>query len=267
LARHSKTAERTVYTVPKAVGQRGTHRVEIDRTPLGSRVSAIAVAASVLTGGTAAAAFAVTSGSGPLANGLGQAAFGDTGGAVAAPAAIETVRTVNPGSEVGRLLEFEQLYASQSFQQSITLAQAGFAGRQQAAAEQAAAEAEARKPPHQRQVEGWIKEAIKVLQANGTAIDESSVDEIYLIIEKESGGNPNAVNNWDSNAARGTPSKGLMQCIDPTFRAYKIAGYDNILDPVSNIIAGVRYTYDRYGGFGNHPGLVSISVGGGYQGY
>jgi soluble lytic murein transglycosylase-like protein len=258
-----------VYTAPKAVGQRGTHRVEIDRTPLGSRVSAIAVAASVLTGGTAAAAYAVTAGGGPgpLAEGLGQAAFGDTSEAAVSPQAIETVRMVNPGNEVGRLLQFEQMYATQNFQQSITLAQAGFAGRQQAAAEQAAAEAEARKSPHQRQVEGWIKEAIKVLQANGTNIDESSIPAIYTIIEKESGGNPNAVNTWDSNAARGTPSKGLMQCIDPTFRAYKIAGYDDILNPVDNIIAGVRYTYDRYGGFDNHPGLVSISVGGGYRGY
>ncbi len=39
-------------------------------------------------------------------------------------------------------------------------------------------------------------------------------------MKTESNGNPNAINNWDINAKNGTPSKGLMQVIDPTFRAY-----------------------------------------------
>lgn len=43
----------------------------------------------------------------------------------------------------------------------------------------------------------------------------------------ESNGNPNAVNNWDINAKNGTPSKGLLQVIDPTFRQY--AGYSHKL--------------------------------------
>ena len=42
-------------------------------------------------------------------------------------------------------------------------------------------------------------------------------NDIWMIIQHESGGNPNAINNWDSNAAAGMPSKGLMQTIDPTF--------------------------------------------------
>ncbi|WP_188990335.1 transglycosylase SLT domain-containing protein [Saccharopolyspora thermophila] len=116
-------------------------------------------------------------------------------------------------------------------------------------------------------VEQWIREAIKILQANGIPVTEDNIDEIWTIIEKESGGNPHAINNWDSNAARGTPSKGLMQCIDPTFQAYKLPGHDDIWNPVDNIIAGVRYTFDRYGGFENHPGLKSMAQGGGYRGY
>jgi len=36
----------------------------------------------------------------------------------------------------------------------------------------------------------------------------------------ESGFRPNAANDWDSNAAAGTPSKGLMQFIKPTFDSY-----------------------------------------------
>ncbi|MFI9811097.1 transglycosylase SLT domain-containing protein [Saccharothrix variisporea] len=116
-------------------------------------------------------------------------------------------------------------------------------------------------------VEQWIREAIKILQANGIPVTEDNIDEIWTIIEKESGGNPHAINDWDSNAAKGTPSKGLMQCIDPTFQAHKLPGHDDIWNPVDNIIAGVRYTFSRYGGFEGHPGLKSMASGGGYQGY
>ncbi|WP_034241079.1 transglycosylase SLT domain-containing protein, partial [Saccharomonospora iraqiensis] len=116
-------------------------------------------------------------------------------------------------------------------------------------------------------VEGWIREAIDVLRANGVPVTEDNIDEIWTIIEKESGGDPHALNDWDSNAAKGTPSKGLMQCIDPTFQAHALPGHGDIWDPVDNIIAGVRYTFDRYGGFDGHPGLASMAQGGGYQGY
>jgi hypothetical protein len=64
----------------------------------------------------------------------------------------------------------------------------------------------------------------------------------------ESGGNPKAINLSDSNAAKGTPSKGLMQVIDPTFAAYRSALYPNdIWDPAANIAASLLYTVNRYG--------------------
>ena len=67
-------------------------------------------------------------------------------------------------------------------------------------------------------------------------------------MNQESSGDPKAINNWDSNAKRGTPSKGLMQVIEPTFRAYALKGYNtNIWDPLSNIIASMRYAISRYG--------------------
>ena len=67
-------------------------------------------------------------------------------------------------------------------------------------------------------------------------------------MQTESGGNPRAINNWDSNAKKGTPSKGLMQVIDPTFRAYARKGFNkNIYDPLSNILASIRYAVSRYG--------------------
>ncbi|WP_090102584.1 transglycosylase SLT domain-containing protein [Lentzea jiangxiensis] len=116
-------------------------------------------------------------------------------------------------------------------------------------------------------VEEWIREAIKILQANGIPVTEENIDEIWKIIEKESSGNPHAINLWDSNAQAGTPSKGLMQCIDSTFNAHKLPGHDDIWNPIDNIIAGVRYTFSRYGGFEGHPGLKAMAQGGGYQGY
>ena len=64
----------------------------------------------------------------------------------------------------------------------------------------------------------------------------------------ESNGDPNAINMWDINAKNGVPSKGLMQVIDPTFRAYAKSPHNkNIFDPMSNILASIRYTKSRYG--------------------
>lgn len=270
MARHRKTRgqQPIVFTVSaQAPGHVGAHRAEPDRT-LPKRLSAVAVAVGIVTG-AGAAAHAVTSGSvNPMAGG---ADFGGVPDEHVRTGKVDTVHAIDLGSETARIIRQEQLTALQAFNQASGVAQNGYSARQQAAAEKAAKDAkdaeEARKSPHQRQVEGWIREAVAILAANGTPITEDSVDEIYTIIEKESNGNPNAVNNWDSNAARGTPSKGLMQCIDPTFQAYKLAGHDDIYNPVANIIAGVRYTYARYGGFGGHPGLVSMTNGTGYRGY
>ncbi|WP_308259233.1 transglycosylase SLT domain-containing protein [Pseudonocardia sp. H11422] len=93
-------------------------------------------------------------------------------------------------------------------------------------------------------VDGWIAEALRIMD-----LPQSLAPGIKKIIMAESGGNPRAVNNWDSNARRGTPSQGLMQTIPSTFRAYvhpDLAGRP-ITDPVANITAGVRYMIDIYG--------------------
>ncbi|HVK23454.1 MAG TPA: transglycosylase SLT domain-containing protein [Actinokineospora sp.] len=71
----------------------------------------------------------------------------------------------------------------------------------------------------------------------------------------------------NSNAAKGTPSKGLMQCIDPTFQSHKLPGHDNIWNPVDNICAGVNYAISRYGSLSNVPGIKATHGGGGYVGY
>jgi WXG100 family type VII secretion target len=122
-------------------------------------------------------------------------------------------------------------------------------------------------PAPQGQVKEWIDEAIQILRANGVDTSKLSENDIWAIIQHESGGNPNAINLWDSNAKAGHPSKGLMQCIDSTFNSYTLPGHDNIYNPVDNIIAGVRYSIARYGSVSNVPGIRSMSHGGAYQGY
>ncbi|MBF6079471.1 transglycosylase SLT domain-containing protein [Nocardia beijingensis] len=113
----------------------------------------------------------------------------------------------------------------------------------------------------------WIAQAKQKLIAMG--YNPADIDEraIALIIEHESAGNPYAENRWDSNWVAGHPSKGLMQTIDSTFNAYKAPGHDDIWNPVDNIIAGVRYSIDRYGSLGNVPGVAAVNSGGAYQGY
>ncbi|MGY2125819.1 transglycosylase SLT domain-containing protein [Nocardia gipuzkoensis] len=113
----------------------------------------------------------------------------------------------------------------------------------------------------------WISEAKQKLIAMGYAPEDIDERAIALIIQHESAGNPYAENRWDSNWVAGHPSKGLMQTIDSTFSAYKAPGHDDIWNPVDNIIAGVRYSIDRYGSLGNVPGVAAVNSGGAYQGY
>jgi len=76
----------------------------------------------------------------------------------------------------------------------------------------------------------------------------SALGPVLKRIEMESGGNPSAINDWDINARRGDPSRGLMQTIGGTFNAY--AGPfrgRGIYDPLANIYAGVNYAMHTYG--------------------
>lgn len=100
-------------------------------------------------------------------------------------------------------------------------------------------------------VEQWRQLAAYALKLTNQYSD-ANLNLLLYQMQTESGGNPNAVNNWDINAKNGTPSKGLMQVIDPTFNAYAMKGYNtNIYDPLSNMIAAIRYTVSRYGSLAN----------------
>ncbi|MGW2646808.1 transglycosylase SLT domain-containing protein [Streptomyces sp. NPDC001393] len=98
-------------------------------------------------------------------------------------------------------------------------------------------------------LDGWIRQSLAIMAQKGIP---GSYNGIYRNVMRESSGNPYAINLWDSNAAIGTPSKGLLQVIDPTFNAYHVAGTAfNPYDPVANITAACNYAAARYGSIDN----------------
>ncbi|MEU1377353.1 transglycosylase SLT domain-containing protein [Streptomyces triculaminicus] len=98
-------------------------------------------------------------------------------------------------------------------------------------------------------LDGWINESLDILRTKGIP---ASYDGIKRNIMRESTGNPQAINDWDVNAVNGVPSKGLLQIIDPTFKAYHVEGTSwNIYDPVANITASCNYAADKYGSMDN----------------
>ncbi|MEW2636170.1 LysM peptidoglycan-binding domain-containing protein [Streptomyces sp. NPDC048389] len=110
----------------------------------------------------------------------------------------------------------------------------------------------AAKPAYADNLDGWIKESLDIMAQHGIP---GSYEGIHRNIMRESSGNPMAINNWDINAINGTPSKGLLQVIQPTFDAYHVPGtsYD-LYDPVANITAACNYAADRYGSIDNVNG-------------
>ena len=96
-------------------------------------------------------------------------------------------------------------------------------------------------------VERWRGIATQALRMTGQ-YSTANLNALLNQMRTESNGDPRAINNWDINAKNGTPSKGLMQVIDPTFRAYALPPHNsNIYDPLSNILASIRYAVSRYG--------------------
>lgn len=111
-------------------------------------------------------------------------------------------------------------------------------------------------------VEQWRSIASQALQMEGQ-YSTANLNALLNQMRTESNGNPRAINNWDINAKNGTPSKGLLQVIDPTFRAYARKGYNtNIYDPLSNILASIRYARSRYGSLTNAYRGVGYANGG-----
>jgi SLT domain-containing protein len=60
-------------------------------------------------------------------------------------------------------------------------------------------------------VSRWAPIAAQALALAGAPI--SWLPSLMKRMQRESGGNPSAINNWDINAKHGDPSRGLMQCV------------------------------------------------------
>lgn len=111
-------------------------------------------------------------------------------------------------------------------------------------------------------VERWRGIATQALRMTGQ-YNTANLNALMNQMRTESNGNPKAINLWDPNAMKGTPSKGLLQVIDPTFRQYAMPGFNsNIYDPLSNILASIRYALATYGSLGNAYRGVGYEYGG-----
>ncbi|AZG46643.1 transglycosylase SLT domain-containing protein [Gordonia insulae] len=105
------------------------------------------------------------------------------------------------------------------------------------------------RPVYADNLDGWIRQSLDILKANNIP---ASYDGIMRNVMRESTGNPRAINLYDSNAAAGIPSKGLLQVIDPTFAAYHVEGTKfDVWDPVANIVAACNYAAHTYGSMDN----------------
>jgi len=102
-------------------------------------------------------------------------------------------------------------------------------------------------------LQAWIAQACA---ATGAPYNDYWAKGYETLCLRESSYNPNAINTTDGNAngplvADGSPqncSRGVAQCISPTFATYHAAGTAaSIYDPVANIAASMYYVRARYG--------------------
>lgn len=98
-------------------------------------------------------------------------------------------------------------------------------------------------------VNKWAKEGLTL--GGAFPASEANIKMIVSRAMQESGGNPNAVNDWDSNAAAGTPSKGLMQVIEPTWNSNTTDAIgqfaENWSNPIKSVAVASRYMKSQYG--------------------
>lgn len=115
-------------------------------------------------------------------------------------------------------------------------------------------------------VASWIAQGMAIAGVSGPDWQSG----LSIIAMHESGGNPTVINTWDSNAAAGTPSGGLMQFIMPTFSQYAMPGHANWMNPVDQVAADAwsgGYIRSRYGSIDAVPGVAAVRAGGSYVGY
>lgn len=101
-------------------------------------------------------------------------------------------------------------------------------------------------------IDSWISHAC---QAAGLPRTDGWESGYKTLCMRESSYRPNAINTTDVNASGvivgdGQPlncSRGIAQCIPPTFAAHHVDGTSkSIYDPVANIAASMQYVRHRY---------------------
>lgn len=102
--------------------------------------------------------------------------------------------------------------------------------------------------------ESYTRKTIKKAQniLGGRFKGNYVLSNMMKLAKRESNYDSKAVNNWDSNAKAGTPSKGLFQMIEPTFKSWAKKGYSNFSNPVHQAISAMRYIDGKYG-YGGFP--------------
>lgn len=109
-------------------------------------------------------------------------------------------------------------------------------------------------------VSQWFAAGVKA-----AGVPSSWIPGLEEIAHYESGDNPDAE---DPISVDGEHAEGIMQMLMSTFMAHHVPGTSsNIYDPVANIASASRYIEGRYGNPDATPGIISVSHGGGYQGY
>jgi SLT domain-containing protein len=95
---------------------------------------------------------------------------------------------------------------------------------------------------------GAIRKALDIKGIHDPAARARWERGMDLVARRESNYDAHAENDWDSNAARGTPSKGAWQFIAPTFAAYHEPGTSaSVHDLVAQACAFINYAQRHYG--------------------
>lgn len=87
---------------------------------------------------------------------------------------------------------------------------------------------------------GWGRQVRKAAKQMNQQVSDAEVNGILAQIQRESSGNQSIIQSsavWDVNTASGNPARGLLQYIPQTFNAYKVRGYENILNGFHQLMA------------------------------
>ncbi|MHA5054713.1 transglycosylase SLT domain-containing protein [Streptomyces sp. SD15] len=158
-------------------------------------------------------------------------------------AAAEAAKKAAEASEAAKVKAAAEAAAQQKAADARTKVQAASRSTQRVSIQNVAMKTYA------NNLDGWIRQSLSIMAKHGIP---GTYNGLYRNIIRESSGNPNAINGWDINAQKGTPSIGLLQIIKPTFDAYHVPGTAwSQYNPIANITAAANYAADRYGSIDN----------------